>query len=515
MSALRGTCLTLSSASEAREQRVAVRPFEDPSRGLPLVKAHSRSAAGNDVADPRDVRPLSVLEAAVEYLVGGGVHDGASVLSAHSLDAAHPFLLSRLRAVRADGAVQALGGDRWMGVLVACVRYHALCAYVLCGLQLGGGGGGGGGGPGSPSPSPSTHFLPHLNDERLADFLGAAWSVWQQEEGAVAARMTAGKGAGTPTRLERLAEEVAAHRLLLCLASAAPGPGEASARAAALVAGVPRALRRGALFRSALSIATAWTAERWSGVLAGAEGLSAAARGAGEGADDDDDDRARYLFLRCIAHRLVPSARARLVASLGTSIPSRSRVPLSAVTRWLRLRPGNGAEEVPSPSSRRPTQGAADDERPVSDPGWFSAAKLCVQMRHAVVADVAGGDGGEATATGAGAGAGGSLTAQDLLARRRRAVEEDWGAPPALALAAAPAASEGELFVVFSKAQGVADPLGLAAGGDLTMRVSLTPEREDGLVPLPWVQGGTAAETRRAWGRLVTACMAAGEGGRA
>ncbi|KAK3928528.1 Germinal-center associated nuclear protein [Frankliniella fusca] len=97
----------------------------DPNK---IVKSFSRSAAGQKMPSPSDLRPYSILDMTVSYLIlevaCNGIH------SAGWADR-YNFVTDRLRAVRQDMVIQNLPPRDCISLLKPMVKFHIFAAYWL------------------------------------------------------------------------------------------------------------------------------------------------------------------------------------------------------------------------------------------------------------------------------------------------------------------------------------------------------------------------------------------------
>lgn len=131
---LAGICTAFCPPAELalrRRERLLHRLEVGP--GLVPVKEYSRPAAGQAGPDRRAVRSPTTLTACCRYLatqVLGPRLEGAAPAQLAEL---YDFLFDRLRAVRADLAVQEVTGEPALGILAVCVRFHLLFGHLLAG----------------------------------------------------------------------------------------------------------------------------------------------------------------------------------------------------------------------------------------------------------------------------------------------------------------------------------------------------------------------------------------------
>jgi uncharacterized membrane protein YgcG len=447
---LRGTCQQFCSASEASTRRLHALEQRPPA--FPPVKCFSRSSAGSVVL-PEECRPEPVLCAAVAHLL-------RAVLAHPELALQDGLVADRLRAVRGDGFVQGLRSLAWCAALARQVRYHLAAAYFLGGEVLGGGALGGG-------STASGSLSAHENGERLSEALGMARGALaalleaeaeaQQQEGRAAA--------------EALALEVLGYALVLALPQPVAVRG-ILAQAAPLARSAPAPAR--AAWRCVVGPCMAWLGGRWPEFLRLVAALGGAC--AAEAAAPAPAPSPALFFARCALHRLVPLARAQLLAAVNDALGTPARpptLPLAAVTAALHCGCGGGSAALGSGASGGAIGGAGSScvsggsgsgssGGGQGEPAWFRAARFAAQLGLSVV---------EAVPSG-GACAGGSVPcpAGRLFELRVAWGRGDAGAPEAV----------GALGVVLNKATR------LALGGSpcssedaLRAAVALTPLRED------------------------------------
>ncbi|KND03783.1 uncharacterized protein SPPG_01240 [Spizellomyces punctatus DAOM BR117] len=89
------------------------------------VKRYRRSAADDEKPLPCDVRPPSVLERTLNYLV----HE---LIPEYDLQRTYGFIRDRTRAIRKDLTLQNLRGPEAVGLFERIARYHLMCSQRLC-----------------------------------------------------------------------------------------------------------------------------------------------------------------------------------------------------------------------------------------------------------------------------------------------------------------------------------------------------------------------------------------------
>jgi hypothetical protein len=433
---LQGTCAHFCPAAEAGERRLHALEQRPPR--FPPVKCFSRSYAGSAVL-AAECRPEPVLCAVVAHLLG-------AVLAHPELGPLDGLVADRLRAVRADGFVQGLRSLAWCGALVRQVRYHLAAAYFLGGAPLGGGGGG------AAAAAEGSGLDAHANSERLGEALGMARS-------ALAELLLAGGGGGGGSEggaaAAALALEVQGYALVLALGAQQAGAARGVlAQGAQLARSAPAPAR--AAWRSVLAPCLAWLGGRWPDFL---RLVAALPRGGGAG-----QQQPALFFARCALHRLLPLARAQLLAALNEALGTPARpptLPLSVLTGVLRLGSGGGGGlgEGATGSAGQGAgagAGASSGGGGEGEPAWFRAARFAAQLGLQVVQG-----GGSAAPCGAGS----------LFELRRAWAAGEAGAQPAA----------GSLGVVLNKSQRLALGGGGGGGGDEALRalVALAPLRED------------------------------------
>ena len=422
---LQGTCPLFCPAAEAAERRLHALEQRPPR--FPPVKCFSRSYAGSAVL-AAECRPEPVLCAVVAHLLG-------AVLGHPELGPLDGLVADRLRAVRADGFVQGLRSLAWCGALVRQVRYHLAAAYFLGGAPLGGGGGSSS--SAAAAAAEGSGLDAHANGERLGEALGMARS-------ALAELLQAGGGGGGGEReaAAALALEVQGYALVLALGAQQAGAARGVlAQGAQLARRAPAPAR--AAWRSLLAPCLAWLGGRWPDFL---RLVAALPRGCAE----QQRQQPALFFSRCALHRLLPLARAQLLAALNEALGTPARpptLPLAALTGVLRLTSGGGG-------GLGEGAGVGAGAGGEGEPAWFRAARFAAQLGLQVLQG----------------GSGAPCAASSLFELRRAWAGGEAGAEAAV----------GALGVVLNKS------LRLALGGSgsssdeaLRALVALAPLRED------------------------------------
>ncbi|CAG9768870.1 unnamed protein product [Ceutorhynchus assimilis] len=120
------------------------KPQSDRSK---MVKSFSRSAAGKQLQNPKNLRPPSVLLETIHYLF-----DEILLNKRVPWHVTYDFLMDRLRSVRQDMIVQNLSVAASICILQPIVRFYAYAAYRLC-------------------EEPLVNYDPHINETHLQESL--------------------------------------------------------------------------------------------------------------------------------------------------------------------------------------------------------------------------------------------------------------------------------------------------------------------------------------------------------
>lgn len=153
-----GKCMLMCPERERfrRERQKQLSVFETkPSGGdgrycsspVLAVKEYVRSAAGQRVPDPHDLRPPSVLVKTTEYLIGK-IADRMD----HPWHSVYHFIHNRLQSIRQDITYQQLEGSEVIHILMLASRFHLYSQYRL-------------------STAPLDQFDPKLNRDHLQQCL--------------------------------------------------------------------------------------------------------------------------------------------------------------------------------------------------------------------------------------------------------------------------------------------------------------------------------------------------------
>lgn len=136
---VKGTCLHMCPERELRmrEREGLLHKFEvlagtehdkkpkaDP---MKIIKCFSRSAAGQNVSSPWNLRPPEVLLQTISYLL----HDVINIDYCEWYKV-YDFIMDRLRAVRQDMVIQNLERPYCISILQPIVRFYAYSSYRLC-----------------------------------------------------------------------------------------------------------------------------------------------------------------------------------------------------------------------------------------------------------------------------------------------------------------------------------------------------------------------------------------------
>lgn len=485
MAAIEGTCASMCPAAEVAQRTAAGTLHPCEGGGRPLVKSYSRSAAGEQVSPPSALRPESVLTATVAYLL-------ADVLPHFTLGESYWFIADRLRAVRKDARQQEIHTLGVLSALRSMARFHAGAAYLCCGVMNDGSSGGGGGGGGS--------YNPVLNDAMLVDTISHAAQVTaallvvpspssspsSSSSPASASAHARGAAAARSVFSELLAlklslamADAAETTALLRTYSRAPWRGAAGDDRRALLSTDP-------LLRSVAALAAAWRSGQWGAFLQQAAALGdVAGSRPGAGAVDDKAAGGR-IAVRCIIHRYLPLARARLLRDWATAVPSRLSVPVELMATLFDGQ--ESAAGATKPAGTPSTAGRAADTSDAAsaaawqqDRVWLSsmcaAARFLLQLGQSVTAPsatLADPTGGSAAATTAPL-----LDAPTLLRAEAAALEPCVDASDMANVASAAAAAQ-DWYVRFA-AEAIAvlpTPGGTAAAaGNLKQQIAMTPSR--------------------------------------
>lgn len=465
---IEGTCIAFCGAAEAalRLNAGLLSDCEDGD-GRSLVAAYSRSAAGTTLT--RDsVRTGATLSRVVRYLLG-------PVLVREDVGehVRYEFIADRLRAARVEAAVQRVASLEWLRCLVATVRFHAMAAYIHAGIPglsvaaaaaapASGSGEGGWWSAASPAARSQGGYDETANEQRLGDALGRGLgvgdAVWRSHP-------AAGESSGR--------EEAAALLLELWAAQLLVSVTDPGAAAAALRDGgrcarrLPASSDARGTWAAAVAVARARATGQPYALLRAVHALSSW----GSAVDGGKVQPAR-LALRCLAHRLLPPARAALLVSLSAAMPPARPLPLPVAARLLHFHGHSNARGCPGCAraveggQASGLLGAGVEESPA-----FCAARLCIQLKLAVQGPPEKEEGGTPVPPV-------PWASTHVLSRVAtwRATGGSAGGAESAALAAG--------GVAFDKARGAALAEALAAMA-LPMRVALAPLREDGCVPAP------------------------------
>ncbi|XP_066139129.1 SAC3 domain-containing protein 1 isoform X2 [Euwallacea fornicatus] len=156
---IRGICMEMCPKSEImlreKERLLHILEMVPGTQKCPvadkekMVKSFSRSAAGKQILDPRDLRPPQVLLKTVNYLLD-------NILKNNNVPwhITYHFIMDRLRAIRQDLVIQSTSVTvtESICILQPIVRFYAYSAYRLC-------------------EEPISNFDPHINQTHLQECL--------------------------------------------------------------------------------------------------------------------------------------------------------------------------------------------------------------------------------------------------------------------------------------------------------------------------------------------------------
>nr|CAI5827512.1 unnamed protein product [Callosobruchus analis] len=121
-----------------------------------VVKCFSRSAAGKNMENPKNLRPASVLLQTIDYLL-------FDVISREDVQytVIYDFITDRLRSIRQDMIIQNLSRGCSITILQPMIRFHAYSAYRLCQADI-------------------NVFDPHINKTQLQECLKRLLSIYDE-----------------------------------------------------------------------------------------------------------------------------------------------------------------------------------------------------------------------------------------------------------------------------------------------------------------------------------------------
>ncbi|KAJ8927365.1 hypothetical protein NQ314_020140 [Rhamnusium bicolor] len=92
-----------------------------------MVKSFARSAVGNSMQEPKNLRPPGVLLKTISYLFD-------DVISRNDVPwtVVYDFLMDRLRSVRQDMVIQNISRAHYISCLQPIIRFYAYASYRLC-----------------------------------------------------------------------------------------------------------------------------------------------------------------------------------------------------------------------------------------------------------------------------------------------------------------------------------------------------------------------------------------------
>jgi len=350
-----------------------------PGAALRLVKRFARPAAGHQLQAAEDLRPAPVLQRTMRHLF-----EEVLARSPVPLTAKYGFLSDRMRAIRQDAVIQRLRGGAVEGMLQSMLTFHALAAYLFCGLGFEGSPadriGALAESPAGPTASPTLGFKGDdaaydavLNDSRLMDTLATL----------------AEAGVEPAIRLR-----ASCARVCMSLLDAAEIHLLVSSTEAAFAAKSCSPLL-GRLWLGVCEAASSWVCQRWHGFLAAVANITQLC-GGGDSTEGEapalDADWVVALACRALLHRYQPVARMQLLQELNTSVLGRSGYPLSDLARVLHLDVSDGALRASSrlaaliaAVSTESTGDGVVSDRPApavhDGVAACAAAQLCMQLR--------------------------------------------------------------------------------------------------------------------------------------
>ncbi|XP_066253667.1 SAC3 domain-containing protein 1 isoform X2 [Euwallacea similis] len=155
---IRGTCMEMCPKSETileKERLLHILEMVPGTQKCPvadkekMVKSFSRSAAGKQILNPRDLRPPQVLLKTVNYLLD-------NILKNNKVPwhITYHFIMDRIRAIRQDLVIQSTSVTltESICILQPIIRFYAYSAYRLC-------------------EEPISNFDPHINQTHLQECL--------------------------------------------------------------------------------------------------------------------------------------------------------------------------------------------------------------------------------------------------------------------------------------------------------------------------------------------------------